>query len=160
MSALPRPAVRLTSSDVSFVPMTEADLDWVAASEKVIYPFPWSRTNFADSLSAGYSSWLVHYAGAPAGYAVVMVVLDEAHVLNVSILPTLQGHGLGSLMLNKLREVARAAGAMQIFLEVRASNQRAQTFYLKSGFVLINRRKAYYPAHEGREDALVMRREL
>ena len=60
-------------------------------------------------------------------------------------------------MLQHLGDVARAAGATQIFLEVRPSNEAALALYKKVGFEMIGRRKGYYPALNGREDAVVMR---
>ncbi|HEX5126306.1 MAG TPA: ribosomal protein S18-alanine N-acetyltransferase [Rhodocyclaceae bacterium] len=142
--------------NVTFTPMRLEDLDWLAASESEIYPFPWHRGNFADSLTAGHSGWLVHYDGVRSGYAIVMTVLDEAHILNVNILPSVQRRGLGTLMLDKLRTVAREAGATQMFLEVRRSNEVAQALYYRWGFRPVGVRKNYYPAADGREDAVVM----
>lgn len=147
-------------SDVRFVPMTHGDLAWVADAEQQIYSFPWTWSNFADSLSAGYSCWIMHYDGTPAGYAIQMQILDEAHLLNISVLPQLQRRGLGSLLLDHLCESARRFGATQMFLEVRESNHTAQALYRKWGFTQIGRRKGYYPSSTGREDAVVMRRGL
>jgi [ribosomal protein S18]-alanine N-acetyltransferase len=143
-----------------FRPMREDDLDWVSQTEQGIYPFPWSRTNFADSLSAGYSSWVMLIDGEPVGYAVLMLIMDEAHLLNISIEPTRQRNGLGALLLEHLCVVALHAGGTQMFLEVRASNAAGLRLYDKWGFARIGQRKAYYPAVNGREDAIVMRREL
>lgn len=140
--------------------MLVEDLDWVSETEQQIYPFPWSRTNFADSLSAGYSSWIMQLDGEVAGYAVLMLVMDEAHLLNISIKSSLQGRGLGSLLLDHLCLKAAGFGATQMFLEVRSSNEAGLRLYDKWGFARIGRRKAYYPAEQGREDAIVMRRML
>jgi ribosomal-protein-alanine N-acetyltransferase len=143
-----------------FRPMTAEDLDWVSEAEKSIYPFPWSHTNFADSLSAGYSSWLMLVEGIPVAYAVLMLIMDEAHLLNISVTPNMQKRGLGTALLDHLSSVALDFGATQMFLEVRASNEAGLRLYDKWGFARIGRRKAYYPALDGREDAIVMRREL
>lgn len=147
-------------SEVRFEPMGADALDWVATAEQRIYPFPWTRTNFAESLTAGYSCWLMRSGGELAGYAVQMLILDETHLLNLSVLPELQGRGLGSLFLHHLCLQARLARAEQMFLEVRESNRVARGLYRKWGFEAIGRRKGYYPAVEGREDAIVMRRML
>lgn len=142
---------------VGFVPMEAADLDWIAAQDRLLYPFPWSAQNFADSMTAGYSCWTQFEDGERSGYAVLMMVLDEAHILNISVCPARQGLGLGCRLLRHLGDVARAAGGRQMFLEVRPSNTPALALYRKTGFETIGRRKAYYPAPDGREDALVMR---
>ena len=132
-----------------FAVMTVADLDAVAAAEARIYAFPWTRGNFADSLAAGHEAWLAEQGGRMIGYAVVMQVLDEAHLLNISVLPELQRGGRGSALLGHLCGQARQRAAT-----------RMQEFYLRHGFVEIGRRRDYYPASEGREDAIVMAREL
>lgn len=153
MSAVPKPRLE-------FVPMRETDVDAVVAAEGRIYPFPWSRGNFADSLAAGYSSWVCREEGELAGYAVMMVVMDEAHLLNLSILPERQRRGLGSDLLSHLFHVARQHGARRMLLEVRPSNVSGLALYRRFVFSEIGRRKGYYPAHDGREDAVVMEREL
>lgn len=140
-----------------FVPMQETDLDWVAAREREIYPFPWSLNNFRDALSAGYSAWLMRDDAAAIGYGIVMQVLDEAHLLNISVLPACQQQGHGEKLLAFLKELAQRHGASQMFLEVRATNHLAAGFYLRRGFSQIGLRKGYYPAASGREDALIMR---
>jgi ribosomal-protein-alanine N-acetyltransferase len=51
---------------------------------------------------------------------------------------------------------AHAANARECFLEVRDSNTAAFRFYERYGFNEIGRRRDYYPAVGGREDAVVM----
>jgi ribosomal-protein-alanine N-acetyltransferase len=140
--------------------MTAADLDVVAAAEARIYAFPWSRGNFADSLAAGHGAWLAREGGRMTGYAVMMLVLDEVHLLNISVLPELQRGGRGSALLDHLVAWARTHGTTRMLLEVRPGNLAGQGFYRRHGFEEIGRRRDYYPAHEGREDAIVMAREL
>jgi len=146
-------------SALSFAPMGEHDLDWVVEQEASLHRFPWSRKNFTDSLETGHACWLMRDAGAPVGYAVVLVVLDEAHLLNISVVRAAQGRGLGSCLLEHLLSVAWGEGVEQFFLEVRPSNLAALTLYRRAGFVEIGRRKGYYPSQDGREDAIVMRLE-
>lgn len=140
--------------------MTATDLDAVVAAEARIHAFPWTRGNFADSLAAGHGAWLVREDGRMTGYALVMQVLDEAHLLNISILPECQRGGRGTALLESLVELNRARGVRRLLLEVRAGNLAALHFYKRHGLVEIGRRRGYYPAHEGREDAIVMAREL
>ena len=149
-------AALLAGQDGAFLPMTEADLAAVAEAEQAIYPFPWSAGNFRDSLAAGDRAWLWRQDGALLGYAVVNQVLDEVQLLNISILPAWQGHGLGRRLLEYLCADARRHRASRMFLEVRPSNQPALALYERFGFRPIGRRKGYYPAPEGREDAIVM----
>lgn len=150
----------MTAAGLVFVPMREGDLEWAATQDALLYPFPWSVGNFADSMSAGYGCWTMCEGGERAGYAVLMMVLDEAHILNISVIAERQRRGLGRSLLDHLGEVARQAGARQMFLEVRPSNGAALALYERAGFETIGRRKGYYPAVGGREDALVMRSRL
>ncbi|MCX7150166.1 MAG: ribosomal protein S18-alanine N-acetyltransferase [Rhodocyclales bacterium] len=145
---------------IRYAPMTEADLDAVAEAERRIYAFPWTRGNFADSLAAGHGAWLAQEKGCMTGYAVMMQALDEVHLLNITVLPEAQGAGRGSALLSHLIDLARMKAATRMLLEVRPGNTSGQGFYQRHGFVEIGRRRDYYPAHEGREDAIVMACEL
>lgn len=140
--------------------MTASDLNAVVAAERRIYSFPWTRGNFADSLAAGHGAWLLRENGDMVGYAVMMLALDEAHLLNISVLPEFQGSGRGSALLIQVFEQARKQAAIRMLLEVRAGNISGQGFYQRHGFVEVGRRRGYYSSHEGREDAVVMARDL
>ncbi len=135
--------------------MQERDLDQVADLDAAAQPFPWSRTNFADSLQASHWAWVLRQNGELLGFAVLMGVLDEAHLLNIAIAPAHQGRGLGARLLRHVQAWSSRRGMVSMYLEVRPSNTRARTLYRHLGFQEIGRRKAYYPAREGREDALV-----
>ena len=149
------------NAGIEFLPMSEGDLDWVVDNEGQLHPFPWTRGNFVDALSAGYSSWVCRVDGERTGYAIMLLVLDEAHLLNLSIARCRQGTGLGSAFLGFLFDEASRHGVSQFFLEVRPSNLPALALYRRTGFCAVGRRKRYYPAGEGeREDAIVMRRDL
>lgn len=153
MSAVLQPRIEM-------LPMHSGDLDEILAIESAVYPFPWTRGNFADSIAAGHSAWVCRIGGELVGYVVLMLVLDEAHLLNISVAPRRHGMGFGARLLRHAMAVARADGAGSMLLEVRPSNERALALYRHFGFVGIGRRKAYYPSVEGREDALVLRRGL
>ncbi len=140
--------------------MTEADLDAVEAIEQSVYTHPWTRGNFADSLASGYQCQVLEQRGAVIGYAVTMVAAGEAHLLNLSIAAALQRRGLGRELLRAMLQLARDCGAVTLYLEVRASNQAGRALYARHGFAEIGIRKAYYPAHQGREDAVTMERKL
>ena len=150
MSGEAQPALR---------PMVVADVDDVHALECSVFPHPWSRANFMDSLASGYDAWVLREPeGALAGYFLLMYALDEAHLLDVAVAAPRQGHGLGRYLLDRIAARARAERMESILLEVRPSNTRALDVYRRYGYAEIGRRKGYYPAHEGRrEDAIVMR---
>lgn len=142
-----------------YAPMVVGDIDDVFALETSVYPHPWTRGNFVDSLASGYNSWTLRdEAGDLVGYFLLMPIVDEAHLLNVAVAGTRQREGLGLYLLDKVCACARGLAMDSILLEVRPSNLRALKVYEQYGFNEIGRRKAYYPAHNGqREDAIVMR---
>ena len=151
-------SAQLKAADDRYAPMLESDLDAVVAAEKEIYPFPWTRVNFLDALHAGYSAWVLRDAQhRVAAYSVLMMALDEAHLLNLSVASHAQRSGLGWRTLGWMAEVARGHGARTMLLEVRPSNEVALKLYQRYGFERIGVRRGYYPAHSGREDAIVMR---
>ena len=141
--------------------MRERDLEEVMAIEGAIYSHPWTRGNFADSLRAGYACRVLRLRGERVGedligYFVLMVAAGEAHLLNLSIAAARQRAGHGSGLLREAMALARNLGANSLFLEVRPTNRAAQALYTCFGFRKIAVRRGYYPAHAGREDALVL----
>lgn len=141
-------------------PMREGDLAAVHAIETRAYEFPWTVGIFRDCLRAQYPAWVMHSDGRIVGYSLMSIAAGEAHVLNVCVAPEMQGRGLGRRLLRALLQIARGQGAARVFLEVRPSNAAAIALYHDEGFNEIGRRPRYYPAHDGREDALVMALEL
>lgn len=141
-------------------PMTGADLPQVERIERASYTHPWSRGNFADSLGAGHSMWVREAEGELIGYYVMMAAAGEAHLLNLTIAPIWRRHGLGRDLLEHCLGRACDHRAAALFLEVRVSNLAAIALYRGSGFADLAVRRGYYPAHEGREDALIMKKTL
>ena len=136
--------------------MTAADLDTVMEIENRIYPYPWTRGNFVDSLTAGYHCWIADLRGTIVGYSVAAIAAGEAHLLNLSIAAEWQRRGLGAELLRFIAKLAQDYAVERIFLEVRPSNAAALALYRRAGFRTIGVRRAYYPAHSGREDAVVL----
>jgi ribosomal-protein-alanine N-acetyltransferase len=140
--------------------MRETDLERVAAIEAEAYEFPWSQGIFRDCLRAGYGCWVLEQDATVIGYALLSVAAAEAHILNLCIEPSNQRRGLGRRLLHRLLDLARWHRAERVFLEVRPSNAAAIALYRQEGFNEIGTRPRYYPAHRGREDAVVMAMEL
>lgn len=141
-------------------PMREGDLDDVYEIEISAYPFPWTLGIFRDCLRADYPAWVLHEQGRIVGYFLMSVAVGEAHLLNICIAPGFQHRGHGRRLVQAMLHVARGRGAERVFLEVRPSNGVAIRLYEQEGFNEIGRRPRYYPSHDGREDALVMAKEL
>ena len=157
MSANPRPPVRHVAGH-SLRPMTLASLEGVVALETEVYPFPWTRGNFVDSLAAGYVAWTLNGCGGELlAYCVAMRGAGEMHLLNITVAPAVRRQGHARRLLDALVDECRDVGAERLWLEVRLANVDAQRTYLRLGFVKVGVRKGYYPAPGGtREDAVVM----
>ena len=149
MSAVLKPNYQLR-------PMQMDDLDAIMLIEPTVYTHPWTRGNFSDSLNSGYSAWVLEANQKIIGYALVMMVLDEAHLLNLSVAKSHQKQGLGRYLLEHMVQIAQNHKAANMFLEVRPSNISAIALYENLGFCEMAVRRNYYPAHDGREDAVLM----
>ena len=143
-----------------FGTMGTADLDAVIAIERAVYSHPWTRGNFLDSLNAGYHCRTCRIGADLAGYFILIVAVGEAHLLNLSVSAAHQRQGTGSALLREAMRIAREKKAHHIFLEVRPSNAAALALYCAFSFKRIAARRGYYPAHDGREDALVLTLDL
>lgn len=156
-------------------PLTEADLDLVADTEKRAYAHPWTLGHFRDSLRSGYPATLLTTPVLPGdaplqrtasgrmllGYWVAMAGVDEMHLLNIVVAPEHRRHGWAKVLMQALAVHSTAQGAHSLWLEVRESNAPAQALYTQLGFRTVGRRKQYYPLGHGlREDALLMSLDL
>jgi len=140
--------------------MTEADLDAVLSIERGVHAHPWTMGNFSDALRSKYQCKVFESDGAILGYAVLMLAVDESELLDIAIDSKLQRHGWGRKLLEEMMALARHHDMRRMVLEVRASNVAAIGLYRKAGFADIGLRRDYYLAQNGREDAILMGREL
>ncbi len=136
--------------------MTTADVDSVSNIEELSFSLPWSRKAFAAEIA---ENDLAHYLVAEVvdqlvAYAGMWMILDEAHVTNVAVLPDYRGQGIGKLIMASLILYAEQQGAKRMTLEVRPSNEIAKNLYRQFGFVAAGLRKQYYT--DTKEDAIIM----
>ncbi len=137
----------------SIRPMGAGDVPAVALLEQQVFPDPWSENAFRQELVAVGRRYLVaEGGGAVLGYGGLLVVGDDAHVVTLAVDPSVRGRGLGTRLMLRLAEEARATGAAHFTLEVRVSNQPAQSLYRRFGFETVGVRRHYYRD----EDALIM----
>lgn len=139
--------------------MTHADLPKVLEIERKNYQFPWEEDIFTDCFKAGYSCWVCELQDKVLAYSLLSIAVGEAHILNISVDPVEQKQGIGRKMVEHLIEVARGR-AETVFLEVRPTNTAAIALYEDIGFNEIGIRKGYYPAENGREDAIMLALQL
>lgn len=143
--------------EARFEPMTAERLDAVLAIEQSAYSHPWTRGQLRDSLTAGHQAQCLLGADELIGYFIALPGYREVHLLNITVAPAHQRQGWARLMLDALVLWSRGQQAEWLWLEVRASNTRAQQVYLRRGFERVGLRKGYYPLRHGeREDAVVM----
>ena len=140
--------------------MQLADLPDVLRNERLGYMHPWTEGVFRDCLRNGQECWLLMSSNLNVGHGILSIAAGESHLLNVCVHPDFQGHGFGRILVEHILERARAGKASTIFLEVRPSNVAACELYDKLGFNEVGVRENYYPSKVGREDALVLAKEL
>ena len=142
--------------DLHFRVLREEDVEDVAFIESGIYDFPWCVGNFRDSLAAGYRCWGCWCGNELIGYAILMLAVDEAHLLNLAVAKPWQRRGIGRRMLHFMMAEARKKDCVMFYLEVRPTNLMAIQLYENIGFRQLGLRRDYYPAVKGREDALFL----
>lgn len=133
--------------------MTVDDIAAVVGLEEEIYAQPWPVQVFEDELArVGRRYLVVEDDGIVIGYGGLMLVMDEAHVTTLAVVPGRREARLGTRLMLALIDEALAAGASQLTLEVRLSNHPAQSLYRRFGMAPVGLRKNYYRD----EDALIM----
>jgi [ribosomal protein S18]-alanine N-acetyltransferase len=144
------------NGSLTFRYMELKDIDDVLKVEHESFTAPWSQEAFINELMNNrFAVYLViEEDDRVIGYCGVWVIVDEAHVTNIAILPEYRGKKLGEALLKKVIEVTKKLGAEKMTLEVRVSNYVAQGLYRKLGFKDGAIRKGYYT--DNHEDALVM----
>lgn len=156
MNAILKPK---TEPEVVFQTLTAEWLLRVMPIEDSVYAHPWSSANFVDSMAAGYQMQVLTADAEILGYFVAMKGYEEVHLLNMTVPSERQRQGWAKVMLEALAVWSRGQGAEWLWLEVRASNERALQVYKAQGFKLVSVRQDYYPKGpkaNGREDAIVM----
>jgi len=141
-----------------FRSMTFDDVPRIMDIEHRIYQHPWTAGIFRDCIRVGYSCIVYEQDHEIQAYGLESIAANEAHILNICVAPEYQGQGIGRKMLYKLLDTAEEKGVDSVFLEVRKSNHVAVQLYQQEGFNRIGVRRNYYPAEQGREDALVFAR--
>jgi len=150
--------------------MRSEDVDGVMLIEERVMEFPWTHNIFSDCIKVGYGCWVITDSDTVVdinkdtpeiiGYGLLSMAANEAHILNFCIKPERQNQGLGKSLMQHLIGQAKLLNAKSVYLEVRLSNNIAYDLYIKLGFKVIGNRKDYYPATNGREDAIVLERSV
>ncbi|MGG0717585.1 ribosomal protein S18-alanine N-acetyltransferase [Robertmurraya massiliosenegalensis] len=144
------------NNQLTFREMEEKDIDQIMIIENQSFTTPWSRESFENELTKNRFALytVLEDEEGVFGYCGVWIIIDEAHITNIALLPKYRGRKLGEALLKKVMEIAREKGAKTMTLEVRVSNHIAQSLYRKLGFQNGGIRKNYYT--DNQEDGLVM----
>ena len=135
-------------------------LEQVFGIEQLSNSTPWSYSSFLDCMRKDYEFYVCLENEKVQGFFIASFSLLEGHLLNISVAPNMKRQGIGNELLKKVESIANKFGIKEIFLEVRESNQRAIQFYRRNGFQEAGVRKNYYKLNFGREDGLIMQKNL
>jgi ribosomal-protein-alanine N-acetyltransferase len=146
---------------VSIRPMRMEDFERVHEIDVLSFSAPWPPSSYRFELFNNPTGrlWVAEAHVTEdkmevVGMAVVWMIVDEAHIATLAVHPDYRGHGIGrKLLFTALSDCVRW-GARTASLEVRESNEIAQTLYRDFGFEIAGRRPHYYI--DNNEDALIM----
>jgi ribosomal-protein-alanine N-acetyltransferase len=151
----------MTALTYSIEPLVgETDLDGVLEVEAESFTNPWTRDMYTWELQnrSVCHIYLVRTPDCPvAGFCAFWLVFDEIHINNLAIRPRFRGLGIGTALLARVLEEARALSVRRATLEVRASNEGARRLYERFGFYVAGTRRNYYTKPV--EDALILWRD-
>ncbi|HZK85209.1 MAG TPA: ribosomal protein S18-alanine N-acetyltransferase [Desulfosporosinus sp.] len=141
-------------------PIDIDDLKAILEIERVSFATPWSVASFKTELKDNeYARYLcLELEGQVIGYMGLWFILDEGHITNIAINPNYRGLHWGEFLMRSVMEIMVEQGMERMTLEVRVSNNPAQSLYKRLGFANAGVRKGYY-ADTG-EDAMIMWAEL
>ena len=167
--------MNLNPLDFDMLHMTLDDLPKVIENEQISHQHPWSENNFKDSIDSGYWAYIFKLKNQSSntlgdseviGHCVFMPGVDEIHLLNITVLPSIRRQHVASRVLRTIEPLALKEDLNKVFLEVRVSNAPAIELYKRNGYQEISRRKNYYRSgydSDGKllhEDTIIMVKDL
>ena len=149
----------------SFKVLSADILDELVDIERNNSKSPWPTEHFRSSLENSTNlSYALMYRDKLIGYVIAALAIDSADILNIAIDSGYQRQGYATKLLSHLVSEFSEKGAKEVFLEARASNNGAISFYNSQGFKQISVRKNYYMKNSNdsteREDGIIMRLEI
>lgn len=144
------------TDDIAIEPLLIDELAQIMPIERACHEFPASEKLLGSCFSKRYRNFKLLHKGRVIGFYMTELVLDEMTLHNICVDPAYQGQGFGKILFEHFLQSARTHEVVQLWLEVRPSNVSAATLYQNNGFDVAGTRKDYYPAKNGREDALLM----
>ena len=131
---------------IDLLPLQLQYCEAVAEIAKESLPEHWSLDGIKNVLRYDNNIYYVarDLSGKIVGFAGIMLVADEAELLNIAVSGSFRGRGIGQELLTKVLSKASQKGTQRMLLEVRKSNTSAINLYHKNGFVELGERKNYY----------------
>ncbi|HXV23384.1 MAG TPA: GNAT family N-acetyltransferase [Alphaproteobacteria bacterium] len=143
-------------------PVGPFDLELIAALHASSFEEAWDVQAIAEILAMPGAFGLIACTQSrtpqPAGFVLARSAEEECEVLSIAVTPELRRRGLAKLLMEEATELASAAGARRIFLEVAEDNWGARRLYAALGFAPVGRRRDYYRRGQIPVAALTMRR--
>lgn len=135
--------------------MQPEDLAAIMPIERAAYSAPWPESAFRQALSNDQALFMViRHRDKIIGYSGVWHLAEAVHIGTIVSHPAARRKGIGEVLLVIILQQAQALSADVVTLEVRPSNEIAKNLYAKYGFVVVGRRRNYYP--DTGEDGLIM----
>ena len=153
-----------SAADVQIVPATLDMLSDILLLEEACFSSPWTRkmleaeltgnpfAHFLVAVQVGESEGGAH--GQIVGYHCFWIVFEELRLMNVAVQASIRRRGVGRALVTEAIRQGLTQTVTRAVLEVRASNEPAQSLYHSLGFVEFSRRQRYYSNPD--EDAVLM----
>src|SRR5690625_1572351 len=113
--------------------MEVGDLSEVLKVEEESFTETWPKDIFYKELTDNeYAHYfIIAIQEKIIGYAGLWVVMDDAQITNIAIMPAYRGQSYGEKLFYYVLQQAIVLGAKRLSLEVRVSNKVAQNMYRK-----------------------------
>lgn len=143
------------AAPIDYRPLDAAHAGDVARlEEQTMGSDAWKASLVADELPRKDRTWWAAFdRGTLVGYCGGWIVDGQVQILKIATDPAYRRRGIAAELIALVASDARNLGAVEMTLEVRASNAGAQTFYERMGLANIGTRPHYY---SDREDAVIM----
>lgn len=133
----------------------EADIDSIAAMEKVTFSDAWTTKSICDTFRQKQAFIVsAEKDGTLVGYCIVYFALDEAEIARLAVDASCRRQGVGRELLDRVQQICQEKGIRHLLLDVRESNDTAKAFYRDYGFGVDGMRKNFYDSP--RENAVLM----
>lgn len=131
----------------------------IAQIERAVFSDAWGLESIRETFEQKTSRIYVAVEEQTViGYVIAYTVLDEGEIARIAVSSEFRRNGAAELLLDTLISKEREDGVVTWYLEVRESNEAAQSLYKKKGFEEEGVRKEFY--EHPRENAVLMRNTL